>query len=314
MFTSSRVAYDDPEGGPWGPQETGWGSLVKQAAQIPCCKHGKAKKAWITLTPILGCQVRVLQKLPRAGRDDVPYLSKLKQLLPHLSQSTWRSTRVASRKRRTVSLLPKASACHSRLFDLTPVSPSSCFSSFPYGNQPFFADCKDLAGEQNLGHTWQSATPSQGTQESTITQETFQNHPDQNFLVFPCGNHRHGAQNMPFIFPFLSLFEVPLILSLSSVRETASMSRLNSFLSSKSFSDHPSWNRHISFRKTHCNYCYASCLILSWNSKMTCHYYKWTARSESIRTMSCICLQALTWNVLALLSIYTFLSLIFTLS
>ena len=100
------------------------------------------------------------------------YLSRLKQLLPSLSPSTRRSPRAASRKR-TVHPIPKASACHSWLFDLTPVSPSSYISSFRYVNQPSFADCKDLAGEQNLGGTWQIATASQGTWESTITLKLF---------------------------------------------------------------------------------------------------------------------------------------------
>lgn len=65
---------------------------------------------------------------------------------------------------------------------------------------------------------------------------------------------------MPFILPFLSLFEVPLIVSPASVRETDFVSRLNSFLSNKGSSGHPSLSRHPSFMKTHCNYRYAECL------------------------------------------------------
>lgn len=63
---------------PWGPQETGWGSLAKQAAQLPCRKRGKSHRAWIILSPILGCQLRVLRKLPRSGTNDAPLPLQIK--------------------------------------------------------------------------------------------------------------------------------------------------------------------------------------------------------------------------------------------
>lgn len=80
---------------------------------------------------------------------------------------------------------------------------------------------------------------------------------------------------------FSHLLQMPLILSTASVRETNFMSRLKSFLSNKGSSDHPSWNGHLSFMNTHCNYCYATCFILPENSKRTCHCCNLTAMSES---------------------------------
>lgn len=62
-------------------------------------------------------------RFPGPAQATSHYLSKLKQLLPGLVWPTRRrSPRAASRKKRTASPLPKASAWHSRLFNLTPIN------------------------------------------------------------------------------------------------------------------------------------------------------------------------------------------------
>lgn len=105
--------------------------------------------------------------------------------------------------------------------------------------------------------------------EATITLEGFQSHLDQHFRTVPCEKPRHWAQNLPYTLPIPELCHwqcfyplvMSLILSPSSLKMTNFMSRPKPFLSDKVFSDHPSWNVHLSCTNTHCSHQWPLCQL-----------------------------------------------------
>lgn len=160
--------------------------------------HWLSKRSY-PLAAKAGNQIRALQMRPQASKPaetTSQYLSKLQQLPPGLPQSTQRrGPRVASRMRGTTSPLPEP-ACHSSLFNLTPINHPSFFISLR--NQPSFAECKGLAGKEKLrGHLRKCPLLPRGPGKPPL-HEKLSGSPRPACQVVPHEHHRL-SQNVPLI-------------------------------------------------------------------------------------------------------------------